>query len=241
MPEQSEARQRSGSNHFMSYRSSEETIESNSLRLLPDEEVVRALLAGDEQAMEVLFARYYRMVMRVALRIVRDPGEAQDVVQIVFTDFYRAARLFDVEKGSLKTWLLQYAYGRSVNRKESLKNRNFYRENDADALSLVPSDQGTRFFNMELAELRLLADQVLAALDDKQRKVIESVCFRGLTMAETATALGDSLGNVNHAYYRGLEKLRVFLKTGRRPKYRSESEDSIAETGTLLSTKPVRQ
>jgi RNA polymerase sigma-70 factor (ECF subfamily) len=225
----------------MSYRSSEETIERNSLRLLPDEEVVRALVAGDERAMEVLFARYYRMVMRVALRIVRDPGEAQDVVQIVFTDFYRAAKLFDVDKGSLKTWLLQYAYGRSVNRKQSLKNRNFYQENDSDALELVPSHQGARFFNMELAEVRLLADQVLATLDDKQRSVIESVCFRGLTMAETAVALGDSIGNIHHAYYRGLEKLRMFLKSGRRPKYRSGPAESVIEETPLLSTKPLEQ
>lgn len=222
----------------MAHIDSQEKIEFNSLPLLPDEEVVRALVAGDEHAMEVLFTRYYRLVMRVALRIVRDPGEAQDVVQIVFCDFYRAAKLFDASKGSLKTWLLQYAYGRSINRKESLESRNFYHENDPDALNLLPCNPGTRMFNMEVAEVRLLAEEVLASLEAKQRQVIELVCFRGLTMSETATAVGDSVGNVHHTYYRGLEKLRVFLNGGSHRKRRS---DSVPEMGSLLTTKSVSE
>ena len=54
---------------------------------MPDAGLVRLLAGGNADAMEVIFDRYYRMVMGVALRIVRDAGEAQDVVQIVFTDF----------------------------------------------------------------------------------------------------------------------------------------------------------
>src|SRR5207253_5747573 len=78
----------------------------------PDTALVYLLVAGNADALEEIFNRHYQMVMSVALHIVRDPGEAQDVVQIVFTDFYRRAKLFDAAKGNLKTWLLQYAYGR---------------------------------------------------------------------------------------------------------------------------------
>src|SRR5438876_187823 len=85
---------------------------------LTDTELVRLLVAGSADAMDAIFSRHYRMVMSVALHIVRDPGEAQDVVQIVFTELYQKAKLFDPAKGNLKTWLLQYAYGRSINRKQ---------------------------------------------------------------------------------------------------------------------------
>jgi RNA polymerase sigma-70 factor (ECF subfamily) len=183
------------------------------------------LVEGNQQAMEIVFDRYYRMVMRVALRIVRDPGEAQDVVQVVFTDFYRSAQLFDVEKGSLKAWLLQYAYGRSINRKQSLKSRNFYHKVDAESLEAAVSKSSGRLFNLELPEIRMLVEQVLATLGEKQRKVIEMVCFRGMTLAETAAEVGDSLGNVQHTYYRGLEKLRGFLRGHTQRKARPESSD----------------
>lgn len=101
-----------------------------------DAELVRLLVAGNHDAMAVIFDRYYRMVMSVALRIVHDVGDAEDVVQIVFTDFYRRANLFDEAKGSLRTWLLQYAYGRSINQKTSLKARCFYDQPDLEAIEL---------------------------------------------------------------------------------------------------------
>ena len=59
-----------------------------------DGDLVRLLLAGDQEAMAVIFDRYYRLVMSVALRIIHDVGEAEDVVQTVFTDFYQRAELF---------------------------------------------------------------------------------------------------------------------------------------------------
>ena len=99
---------------------------------LSDGELVRLLLAGNHDAMAVIFDRYYRLVMSVALRIIHDVGEAEDVVQTVFTDFYQRADLFDETKGNLKGWLLQYTYGRSFNQKRKLKNHSL----STDRLSL---------------------------------------------------------------------------------------------------------
>ena len=202
------------------YNTDQQTVPSH-LGELSDDELVCRLIAGDQCAMEILFDRYYRMVMSVALRIVRDTGEAQDVVQVVFTDFYRSAKLFDADKGSFKSWLLQYAYGRSINRKQSLKSQKFYDKNESANLEVTESN-GSRLFNLEPSELKLLAQEILATLEDKQRIVIEMICFRGLTLAETAAATGESLGNVQHMYYRGLEKLRLSMSGQSRPKTRAE-------------------
>src|SRR5216684_2778929 len=119
---------------------------------LLDAELVRLLVTGNQDAMEVIFDRYYRMVMSVALRIVRDSGEAQDVVQIVFTDFYRKAKSFDAAKGSLKTWLLQYSYGRSINRKESLKSRKFYNQPELETVDPLRYAAGSKILNLESPE-----------------------------------------------------------------------------------------
>lgn len=94
---------------------------------LPDTELVRLLVAGNHDAMSAIFDRYWRLVMSVALQILHDRAEAEDVVQIVFIDFYRRAQLFDPSKRNLRTWLLQYSYGRSFNQKRSLKTRGFFR------------------------------------------------------------------------------------------------------------------
>jgi len=56
---------------------------------LSDERLVTCLLAGEQDALAVLFDRYHKLVFSVAVRIVNDPGEAEEVVQTVFLDFFR--------------------------------------------------------------------------------------------------------------------------------------------------------
>ncbi len=87
---------------------------------------------GDGDAFAVLFDRYNRLVLTVALRIVHDAGEAQEVTQNVFFEFYRSARRFDPARGTLKVWLLQFAYHRSINRRNYLLLRQFYNRPDLE-------------------------------------------------------------------------------------------------------------
>ncbi len=86
----------------------------HSLNELTDEQLAGLLLNGQDDALTVLFDRYHRLVFSVAMRIIHDPGEAEDVVQTVFLDFYRAVANFDAQKGILRVWLLQYAYHRFI-------------------------------------------------------------------------------------------------------------------------------
>ena len=86
------------------------------------------LQAGQNDALAVLFDRYQKLVLSIALKIVRDPGEAEDVTQTVFLDIYRAVAQFDPRKGNTKVWLMQYAYHRAINRRQHLNVREFYTE-----------------------------------------------------------------------------------------------------------------
>src|SRR5215510_4173255 len=91
-----------------------------------DEDVMEQMREGNPNALPVLFDRFYRLVLKVALRILRDPGEAEDVMQDVFFEIFNKAGQFDPAKGSAKTWIVQYAYHRSLSRRQYLALRNFY-------------------------------------------------------------------------------------------------------------------
>lgn len=177
---------------------------------LSDEELTHHVATGRHDALAVLFDRYHRLVFDVALRIVRDPGEAEDVVQNVFLDVFRAMANFDSRKGILKVWLLQYAYHRALHRKRHLVSNHFYRWEDLEAAIEVGSG---RALWGELPEVVRLAEEMLENLKPRQRSVVEMTYYEGLTAEEIARRLGKSPHVVRHDLHRGLGVLRRMLGT----------------------------
>ena len=74
---------------------------------LSDEDVMAQLRQGHPDALPILFDRFYRLVLNVGLRILHDPGEAEDVMQEVFFEIFNKAAQFDPARGSTKTWILR--------------------------------------------------------------------------------------------------------------------------------------
>jgi RNA polymerase sigma-70 factor (ECF subfamily) len=181
------------------------------LKLLADEQLMVQLQAGVDDALAVLFQRYHRFVFGIVLKIVRDRGEAEDVMQTVFLEIFRSVAQFDPAKGSLKVWLLQYAYHRAINRKQHLSRRSFYSQQSIEELEPFLSAKHTTFGQFAPAELHRLMQQGLATLDQPQKRVVELASYEGLSMKEIADKTGESLSNVRHHYYRGLQKLRSFI------------------------------
>ncbi len=182
---------------------------------LSDEDVMERLRKGDPEALPVLFDRFYRLVLRIASRILRDPGEAEDVMQEVFLEIFNRVAQFDPAKGSAKTWILQYAYHRSLSRRQYLALRNFYDRRQVGERQFSEScalDLSWR--GLTVQEWRRVIKQGLATLNEKQRKTLELACFQGLFLSEIAESTKESLPNVRHYYYRGLEGLRKFLQAG---------------------------
>src|SRR5712671_855866 len=101
---------------------------------LSDEELMQHVASGHHDALAILFERYHRLVFDVAVRIVRDPGEAEEVVQTVFLDIFRTAANFDIRKGILKGWLLQFAHHGALHRKRHLVANQFYRWEELEAV-----------------------------------------------------------------------------------------------------------
>jgi RNA polymerase sigma-70 factor, ECF subfamily len=187
------------------------------LQSLPDEQLMACLRDGHHDALAVLFRRYQKLVLSIALKIVRDRGEAEDVTQIVFLDVYRAVAQFDPRKGSTRVWLTQYAYHRAINRRQHLECRDFYKisELEEQELETLPAEADEDpSYDLSSADTTTMLRQGMKALSGKQRSVIEMVCYEGFSMREIADRTGDSYMNVRHHYYRGIKKLRSFIFGG---------------------------
>jgi len=184
------------------------------LNQFSDEELASELITGRHDALVVLFDRYHKLVFGVALKIVCDPGEAEEVVQTVFLDIFRALANFDQRRGTLRVWLLQYAYGRALNRKRHLAAHHFYNSVSLEAGVVEPS---SNLKTADIAEASLLMEELLASVSPRRRTVIELTYFEGLTADEISERLGLPVGIVRHELYRGLAKLRQSVKKNRDP------------------------
>jgi RNA polymerase sigma-70 factor, ECF subfamily len=180
------------------------------LAKLNDEAVMLCLKQGHRDALAVLFDRYHRLVMNIALRILRDAGEAEDLMQSVFLEVFRSSAQFDPVKGTTKVWLLQYAYHRSFNRRHYLSLRGLYRrpEDLVEDRENSSADDSNSHGRMESSHL---VQEALRSLNSTQRRILELAFYEGLTMREISEKTGESFDSVRHIYYRCLEKLRSLL------------------------------
>jgi RNA polymerase sigma-70 factor (ECF subfamily) len=181
------------------------------LKVLGDAELMGHLRAGCNDALSILFDRYHRLVLSIALKIVRDPGEAEDVMQTVFLEIFRSVAQFDPAKGTTKVWILQYAYHRAINRRQHLSARNFYNQTNLENVENRLPETSSPLGRLTQSELKHLLRQGLATLSAPQKRVIELASSSGLSIKEISAKTGDSSVNVRHHYYRGLQKLRAFV------------------------------
>jgi RNA polymerase sigma-70 factor (ECF subfamily) len=91
-----------------------------------DEALLCRMGQGDREACSCLFRRYSRPVRNVGRRILRDDAESDDLVQEVFLYLYKKWSLFDVSKGSARSWIFQVAYTHAFIRRRHLKSIGFY-------------------------------------------------------------------------------------------------------------------
>jgi RNA polymerase sigma-70 factor (ECF subfamily) len=190
------------------------SAQGSSVSQLPsDEEALARLRAGESQALNLIYDRYSRLVLSIALRILHDYGEAEEVVQDAFFQVFQKASLFEPSKGTAKAWIVQIAYHRALDRRSYLQRRGYYVGTDTDCLGDTPGETDMeRAVGAKLNRTHL--ERAFEELSDLQRRTLELFYFDGLELREITEKLGESLGNVRHHFYRGLERLRksVFVQ-----------------------------
>jgi RNA polymerase sigma-70 factor, ECF subfamily len=179
-----------------------------------DEELMARLQAKNSAALDILFDRYSRLVLGIALRVLHDYGEAEDVVQEVFFHIFQKASLFDPLKGSAKGWMVQVAFRRALDKRAHLGRRGFYLGTEIESLddTLLGETDLDREIGAKLNRAQL--EKAFEELPEMQRRTLELFYFEGLELREISEKLNEPLPNVRHHYYRGLAKLRksAFVK-----------------------------
>jgi RNA polymerase sigma-70 factor, ECF subfamily len=153
------------------------------LELIADEALVALICKGNTEAFAGLFDRYARIVRSVALRILKDPSEADDLLQDIFILIHRLCGTFDSSKGSAKVWILQMACRRAISRRRYLNSRHFYTQVELDEETIQSvgpssgnSDEPTPQI---LAELDL--QKLLGTLSEDQQKTLRLHFIEGYT------------------------------------------------------------
>jgi RNA polymerase sigma-70 factor (ECF subfamily) len=166
--------------------------------------------AENADALNELFSRHSRLVYGIALRILRDAGEAEEVVQECFLYVYRKALSFEASRGSAKVWIIQVAYSRARDRKSHLLRRGFYLRTDIESGGLEGTLAGNADLEREIGA-KVDFDRLQCAFDELtevQCETLKMFYFDGMELKEISERLHAPLGNVRHHFYRGLERLR---------------------------------
>jgi RNA polymerase sigma-70 factor, ECF subfamily len=173
-----------------------------------DESVMAQLCDGRKDALAELFRRYAKLIFSIAFRVLHDSGEAEEIVQEVFLYIHEKAGQFNASRGIARAWIVQVAHHRSLDRRSFLHRRHFYVGTDVTLLAdtLAGNEDVEREVVSRLSRAHL--QQAFGELSDKQRLTLELYFFEGLEFKEIAQRMNESLENVRHFYYRGLQKLR---------------------------------
>jgi RNA polymerase sigma-70 factor, ECF subfamily len=145
--------------------------------------------SGDQEAMSALFDRYGTMVYSVALRVLKDTGEAEDVMQEIFVQMWKNPSAFVSGRGSLGGWLVVVARNRSI---DVIRRRRF---SEPVELFALPSSTNLA----QEAERNSLLEKirgVMLSLPVEQQKSVELAFFEGLSHSEISEKTGDPLGTV---------------------------------------------
>lgn len=175
-----------------------------------DEFLIVRVCLGDGDALGILFKRYARLIRSVALRILRDTAEAEDLVQDLFLFIQRRCGIFDSSRSTARSWIVQMAYHRALDRRRYLKSREFYAQPffAANGVEVVGKPTTESDYSAEAVFGRNGLEKIVNALSADQRETLRLHFFEGYTLAEVSEKLGQPLGNVRHHYYRALDRLR---------------------------------
>jgi len=167
------------------------------------------MAAGDTSALAELFDRYGALAYGIALRVLRDPGRAEDAVQDSFMRLWQGASGFDASRGSLRGWVLTAVRNRAIDLVRGRPGRE--REelelpDDFAAPASGPEDQASA--SVERAAVRA----ALADLPPEQRRAVLLAYFGGYTQLEIAGLTGVPLSTVKGRMRLALDKLASYLK-----------------------------
>ena len=180
-----------------------------------DRSLLQRIAARDTAALAELYDRHSRLLFGLILRIVRDRGEAEDLLQEAFVRVWTRAETYDAQMGGPLPWIVRVARNCAIDR---LRARRVRAAVDAPTIdgAVVEAVPATDIQTPEAAVLdaerrRTLSD-ALAGLPAEQRRLIEAAFFEGYTHSELAQLFGLPLGTVKTRIRAGMIVMRQRLE-----------------------------
>jgi RNA polymerase sigma-70 factor (ECF subfamily) len=173
----------------------------------PDAAIAAGLNARDPGALSALYDRYAGYALAVALRILRDRGEAEESVQDAFLQIWNGRVRYDPLRGQFRTWIFMIVRSRALDR---LRRRAATPTATAARRSLGAAPRSAEEHQMQRNLLGLLE-----RLNPEQRESLVLAFYEGLTHVEIAKQLAEPVGTIKSRIRRGLLELRAGLEAER--------------------------
>lgn len=171
-----------------------------------DTSLVARLQQRDPRALAELYDRYGRVAYSLILRVVRDAGIAEDLVQETFLRVWNRVHGFDGQRGSIGPWLLAVARNRAIDYLRSSGGR------ERNAVEYEETGHPSLYCDMEKdilsSDKARVVKSAIQKLSPNQRQVIELAYFEGLSQTEMAQRMGQPLGTVKTWVRTALKNLR---------------------------------
>jgi RNA polymerase sigma-70 factor (ECF subfamily) len=164
--------------------------------------VLRRLAQGDASALAELYDRHAGLAFGLALRVLRDRTEAEDVVQEAFVQVWRQATRYDPARGTPEAWLCAIVRTRAIDRlRRRLSRREQPEAPEPARAAATPDPEGT-----------LAVRKAMQILSPDQRRALELAYYEGLTQSEIARRLDEPLGTIKTRIRTAMIRLREELE-----------------------------
>jgi RNA polymerase sigma-70 factor (ECF subfamily) len=177
-----------------------------------DAALARRIATGDERALAELYDRWVHPVYSLAMQLLGDHDEAEDVVEETFWQAWQRASSGDVTRGALHTWLLAAAHDRAIDRLHLKQQRHGTllpdRGNGVPTVTAAdtPQESASRAFFGSAQRARM--QDVLLSVPADQRRIIELAYYGGMSQREIASYLQLPLDTVKLEMWRGMRTVR---------------------------------
>lgn len=165
--------------------------------------------SGDRDAFEAVYRLASGRLFAICLHVLRDRGDAEDVLQEVFASVWHKAAQFDRSKAAAMTWLSMMARNRAIDRLRAAPPRPL---DDLSVADEVPDFAPQPAQVAEQHSDRERLDHCLDTLEPRRRSLIRLAFLDGASYEELARRIGSPLGSVKSWIRRGLGQLRVCLE-----------------------------
>lgn len=178
-----------------------------------DVALVAAIARGDSSALEALYDRYSTVVFRMAMRVLKNREQAEEVVQEAFWRVWRRSASFERERGRVAQWLFGITHNLCIDELRRMRARPnpVYEQVDNPVIRQLVDEQTDVPATAWASEQRRAINEAMGFLPISQREAVELMYFGGLSHQEIASKLNRPLGTIKTRVRLGLQKLNHLL------------------------------